>query len=172
MPKIPVDRIEAKTNGAAVRSGKGAAFQPDLTTIRFMSRALPGLLPTRVNGVCVADSIRLRKFVIAGGDDTPVTMPRTAFQVVYPDRTVMIDSGLDKATHDSFSPERPEPYDADAFAKLQRALAQARLIALTHHHADHVAGVLCAEDFGALARKTVITMDVADCMMNTPHRPI
>ncbi len=38
--------------------------------------------------------------MIQGGDETPVTMPRTAFQVVYPDCTVMIDSGLDKATHD------------------------------------------------------------------------
>ena len=42
---------------------------------------------------------------------------------------------------------------------------------LTHHHADHVAGVVCAPNFSALAAKTVITMDVADCMMNTPHRP-
>jgi glyoxylase-like metal-dependent hydrolase (beta-lactamase superfamily II) len=42
---------------------------------------------------------------------------------------------------------------------------------LTHHHADHVAGVLCAPNFSELAGKTVITMDVADCLMNTPHRP-
>src|SRR5260370_30517594 len=83
----------------------------------------------------------------------------------------MIDSGLDKATHDSFSPQKPEPYYAERFAELVRALEQARLILLTHHHADHVAGVICAEKFSALAAKTVITMDVADCLMNTPHRP-
>jgi glyoxylase-like metal-dependent hydrolase (beta-lactamase superfamily II) len=121
--------------------------------------------------VRVAASIRPRKFVIAGGDDTPVTMPRTAFQIIYPDCSVMIDSGLDKATHDSFSPDKPEPYYADAFATLQRALDQARLIVLTHHHADHVAGVVSAPSFAALAAKTLISMDVADCLMNTPHRP-
>ena len=124
-----------------------------------------------VNGVRVAASIRPRKFVIEGGDDTAVTMPRTAFQIVYPDCSVMIDSGLDKATHDSFSPDKPEPYFAEQFAKLQRALASARLIVLTHHHADHVAGVLCAPNFSELAGKTIITMGVADCMINTPHRP-
>jgi glyoxylase-like metal-dependent hydrolase (beta-lactamase superfamily II) len=98
-------------------------------------------------------------------------MPRTAFQIVYPDCSVMIDSGLDKATHDSFSPDKPEPYFAEQFAKLQCALASARLIVLTHHHADHVAGVLCAPNFSELAGKTIITMGVADCMINTPHRP-
>jgi glyoxylase-like metal-dependent hydrolase (beta-lactamase superfamily II) len=94
-----------------------------------------------------------------------------AFQVVYPDCSVMIDSGLDKATHDSFSPDKPEPYFAEQFAKLTRALDAARLIVLTHHHADHVAGVVSAPNFAELAGKTIITMDVADCLMNTPHRP-
>jgi glyoxylase-like metal-dependent hydrolase (beta-lactamase superfamily II) len=146
-------------------------FRPDLAAIRAMSAVLPGALPLAVNGVRVAASIRPRKFVIEGGDDTPVTMPRTAFQIVYPDCSVMIDSGLDKATHASFSPDKPEPYFSEQFAKLQRAIAMARLIVLTHHHADHVAGVLCAPNFSELAGKTIITMGVADCMINTPHRP-
>lgn len=147
------------------------AFAADLATIRALSMTLPGALPLGVNGVRVAASIRPRKFVIEGGDDTPVTMPRTAFQIVYPDCTLMIDSGLDKATHDSFSPEKPEPYFPEAFARLQRALNSARLIVLTHFHADHVAGVVCAPNFAELARKTVITHETAACLMNTPHRP-
>ena len=150
--------IHAKTDRGGASSG-AAEFQPDLALIRNLSTVLPGALPLAVNGVRVAASIRPRKFVIAGGDETPVTMPRTAFQIVYPDCTLMIDPGLDKTTHDSFSPEKPEPYDAGAFARLQRALSQARLIVLTHHHADHVAGVLCAKDFPALAGKTVITRE-------------
>jgi glyoxylase-like metal-dependent hydrolase (beta-lactamase superfamily II) len=163
--------INAKADSAGAGGGKAADFHPDLAAIRAMSTTLPGPLPLAVNGVRVAASIRPRKFVIEGGDDAPVTMPRTAFQIVYPDCSVMIDSGLDKATHDSFSPHKPEPYYPEQFAKLQRALGQARLIVLTHHHADHVAGVVCAPNFSELAAKTIITMDVADCMMNTPHRP-
>ncbi|MFL6821808.1 MAG: MBL fold metallo-hydrolase [Xanthobacteraceae bacterium] len=166
---MSLSEMNAKPEAAERR--KTAYFRPDLAVIRAMSTVLPGALPLAVNGVRVAASIRPRKFVIEGGDDTPVTMPRTAFQIVYPDCSVMIDSGLDKATHDSFSPDKPEPYFAEQFAKLERALANARLIVLTHHHADHVAGVLCAANFSELAGKTVITMDVADCMMNTPHRP-
>ena len=162
------------SDAAAIAAGKTNAerkFGADLAVIRAMSTVLPGALPVAVNGVRVAASIRPRKLVIQGGDETPVTMPRTAFQVVYPDCTVMIDSGLDKATHDSFSPDKPEPYYAEDFAKLKRALDAARLIVLTHHHADHVGGVVTASNFAALAAKTIITMDVADCLMNTPHRP-
>ena len=88
-----------------------SAFAADLSAIRGLAQVLPGALPTAVNGIRVAASVRPRKFVIEGGDESPVTMPRTAFQVVYPDCTVMIDSGLDQATHDSFAPDgKTEPY--------------------------------------------------------------
>ena len=104
--------------------------------------------------------------VIAGGDETPVTMPRTAFQLVYPDGTVMLDAGMDKATHDSFG--EGEPFYADEFAKLQHALNAARLILLSHYHADHVAGVLQAPNFAELASKTIATTDTIRLMMDTP----
>src|SRR5258708_2218824 len=156
------------TKAAGTERRNAVDFRPDLAAIRAMSAVLPGALPLAVNGVRVAASIRPRKFVIEGGDDTAVAMPRTAFQIVYPDCSVMIDSGLDKATHDSFSPDKPEPYFAEQLARLQRALASARLLVLTHHHADHVAGVLCAPNFSELAGKTNITLGVAEFMINTP----
>jgi glyoxylase-like metal-dependent hydrolase (beta-lactamase superfamily II) len=147
-------------------------FEADLNVIRRLANLLPGAKPTAVNGIRVAASIRPRKFVIEGGDDTPVTMPRTAFQVVYPDGTVMIDSGLDQETHDSFStPDKREPYFPDAFAQLQQALNQARMIVLTHFHADHVAGVTRAANYNELAAKTIISADTAECLVKTPHRP-
>ena len=156
---------------AAQSTQSAVAFAPDLAAIRAMANVLPGALPVGVNGIRVAASIRPRKFVIEGGDETPVTMPRTAFQIVYPDCAVMIDSGLDKATHNSFSPEKPEPYFPEAFAKLERALNAARLIVLTHYHADHVAGVVCAANFPVLARKTIVSAETADLMVSNPHRP-
>src|SRR5262249_60692889 len=94
-----------------------------------------------------------------------------ALQMAYSDGREMVDSGWAEAPPASSSRTNPEPYFAEQFAKLQRALAKARLIVLTHHHADHVAGVLCAPNFSELAAKTIITRGVADCLMNTPHRP-
>jgi glyoxylase-like metal-dependent hydrolase (beta-lactamase superfamily II) len=147
-------------------------FQVPLQHIRRLAGLLPGAWPVAVNAVRVAASVRPNKFVIAGGDDTPITMPRSAFQVVYPDGTVMIDSGLDQETHDSFStPDKREPYFPAEFAKLQKALNAARMIVLTHFHADHVAGVTQADNFNELAAKTFITVATAQCLLNTPHKP-
>ncbi|MDQ2954470.1 MAG: hypothetical protein M3R18_05975 [Pseudomonadota bacterium] len=164
------DVIEAKEAEPAAASA-AKTFDADLSIIRALSTIIPGALPVAVNGIRVAASIRPRKVIIQGGDERPVMMPRTAFQVVYPHCTMMIDSGLDKATHDSFSPDKPEPYFSEAFAKLRRALNAAQLIVLTHFHADHVAGILTAPNFYDLAQKTIITAATAQCMMNTPHRP-
>ncbi len=144
-------------------------FDADLAEIRALATVVPGALPVALNAVKFAASIRPRKFVIEGGDDTPVTMPRTACQVVYPDGTVMIDAGMDKATHESFG--EGEPYDSDAFAQVMRALRAARLIVLTHYHADHVGGIVTAPDSDELARKTIATADTLALMMNEPHRP-
>lgn len=144
-------------------------FDADLSAIRALAGVVPGALPVALNAVKFAASIRPRKFVVEGGDETPVTMPRTAYQVVYSDATVMIDAGMDKATHDSFG--EGEPYDRDAFAQLMRALRGARMIVLTHYHADHVSGVVTAEDADALARKTIATAETLSLMMNQPHRP-
>ena len=144
-------------------------FEVDLSAIRGLASVVPGPLPTALNAVRFAASIRSRKFVIEGGDETPVVMPRTAYQAVYPDGTVMIDSGMDQATHESFG--QGEPYDAEAFAKLKRALDDARMIVLTHYHADHSGGVITAENSQALARKTIATAETLSLMMNQPHRP-
>lgn len=144
-------------------------FAVDLSELRRLAGVIPGALPLAINGVRFAASIRPRKFVIEGGDETPVTMPRTAFQLVYPDGTVMLDAGMDKATHDSFG--EGEPFYPEEFAKLQRALDAARTIILTHYHADHVAGILQATNFAELACKTIATRVTFDLMKNNPHRP-
>jgi glyoxylase-like metal-dependent hydrolase (beta-lactamase superfamily II) len=147
-------------------------FAADLATIRRLAGLLPGQLPIAVNGIRVAASIRPKRFVIEGGDDTPVSMPRTAFQAVYSDGAVMIDSGLDQETHDSFSTsDKREPYFPEAFAKLQSALNAARMIVLTHFHADHVAGVTRASNYKDLAAKTIVSAETAKCLLTTPHRP-
>jgi glyoxylase-like metal-dependent hydrolase (beta-lactamase superfamily II) len=146
-----------------------AVFDADLTTVRALAHVVPGPLPLALNAIKFAASIRPRKFVIEGGDETPVTMPRTAYQVVYSDATVMLDAGMDKATHDSFG--EGEPYDSEAFVQLKRALDAARLIVLTHYHADHVGGIVTAANFDELARKTVAEAETLSLMMNNPHRP-
>ena len=78
-------------------------FDVDISTVRAMANVLPGSLPVALNAISVASSIRPRKLVVAGGDDTPTPMPRTAYQLVYGDGTFVLDSGLDLQTHESLT---------------------------------------------------------------------
>ena len=64
------------------------AFGADPAVIRHFADLISGARPMAVNGVRVAESIRPRKFVIADGDDTRATTPRTMFQGGCPDRSV------------------------------------------------------------------------------------
>ena len=161
----------AKPPVAVPTAVAAATFDIDLAKVRRLATLVPGSLPTAINGVRFAASIRPRRLVIEGGDDTPVTMPRTVYQLVYPDGTIMLDAAMDKATHDSFSPDKPEPYDADAFAGIVKALDRARMIVVTHFHADHAGGIITAANFHELAAKSLITTATARAMIETPHRP-
>lgn len=151
----------------------GDSFHCDLDVLRALALRQPGPLPVALNATIVAASIRPNRFVIEDGDDSPISMPRTAYQLVYEAGTVMLDSGLDKQTHDSFaSPQaEPEPYYEEEFARLREALHAARAIILTHYHADHVAGVVAAPNRDELAVKTFATAHTLRLMIEQPHRP-
>jgi glyoxylase-like metal-dependent hydrolase (beta-lactamase superfamily II) len=144
---------------------------PSLSELREEAERLTGPLPIAVNAVAVSESFRPRRVVVAGGDDSPTAMPRTAFQLVYPCTTTMIDTGLDRETHDTFASGAPEPYHDERFEEVLRALDDADRIVLTHHHADHVGGLVTSPDFDRLADKTLVTAATARLLVERPHRP-
>ena len=146
-------------------------YEVDIEAVRAQARVLPGALPVAINAISVAASIRPRKLIVDGSDDTPTAMPRTAYQLVYPDGTVMLDSGLDIETHESFGKGESEPYYPDQYDLLQMALDQAKAVFLSHYHGDHAGGILQSPNFKELARKTIISSETARILVQEPHRP-
>src|SRR2546421_9618847 len=113
-----------------------------LARVRIAATAIPGVWPSRINYVKLAESHRPLADIIEGGSQERYVSARTAFQVVYPSGSVMIDAGMDQAVHKFFGFGREEPYWADKNASVQEALKKASLIIVTHEHGDHVAGVI------------------------------
>src|SRR5262245_20765605 len=74
----------------------------DLNAIRQVVKSTAGELPLRVNVVKFADSRRTKIFAVKGAPIEPSIQARTAYQVVYPDCTVMIDTGMDLQVHKFF----------------------------------------------------------------------
>src|SRR5436190_23382597 len=73
-----------------------------LARVRRAATTIPGALPSRINYVKVAESHRPMGDIIDGGSKENYVSARTAFQVVYPVGSVMIDSGMDQTVHKFF----------------------------------------------------------------------
>jgi len=140
---------------------RASAPYPDdlLERARLAATAIPGELPTAINVAKVAESHRTYAAIIEGGSDDPFISARTAFQVLYPDGSVMLDSGMDEEVHRYYGFGRDEPYWQDVNDDVQVALRRAQLIIITHEHGDHIAGVIRSEHRDELAAKTLLTKD-------------
>jgi glyoxylase-like metal-dependent hydrolase (beta-lactamase superfamily II) len=155
----------------AVGPAHAQSFSADLSAIRQAAKAMPGARPLRVNVVKFAESRRTKNFAVKGAPREPSIQARTAFQVVYPDGTVMIDTGMDLDVHKFFGRGVEEPYFPEQEQKVERALSSAKAIVVTHEHGDHIAGVIRSPAFATLAPKTTITRAQLQTLMTSPQMP-
>lgn len=150
-----------------------AAPYPDnlLQRVRLAASAIPGEPATAINVAKVAESHRSYAAIIEGGSDDIFISARTAFQIVYPAGSVMLDSGMDEEVHRYYGFGRDEPYWPDVNSEVQAALRRAQLIIITHEHGDHVAGVIRSEHHDEIAAKTILTRDQVRTLSTAPQIP-
>src|SRR5438105_12149003 len=141
------------------------AFSADIKDVRHVASLIPGAKPLRINVLKFAESRRTKNFSIKGAPQEPSIQARTAFQIVYPDGTIMVDSGMDLQVHKFFGRGQEEPYFADAAARVEKAVRAARIIVMTHEHGDHVAGVIRTPFFAEIAPKAVLTRTQVDTLL-------
>jgi glyoxylase-like metal-dependent hydrolase (beta-lactamase superfamily II) len=150
---------------------KAAVWSADLNEIRRVAAMIPGSLPLRINVVKFAESRRSKKFSVKGAPDEPSVQARTAFQVVYPDSKVMVDTGMNQQVHKYFGRGVEEPYYPEQAKQVEKALQGARMIVVTHEHGDHVAGVIDTPLAAELAPKTVLTRTQVQTLLTQPQMP-
>ena len=164
--------VLAATVLAPTLYGQTSAYPGDLLErVRQAADDLPGAPPESINYIKIAESHRTYAGVIDGGTDEPFVSARTAFQVVYPGGSVMIDAGMDEEVHRFYGFGREEPYWQERNERVQAALSAANLIVVTHEHGDHVAGVLRSPDRDAIAAKTILTEAQARTLTTAPQLP-
>jgi glyoxylase-like metal-dependent hydrolase (beta-lactamase superfamily II) len=146
-------------------------WQADLTEIRQAAGLIPGPRPLRVNVIKVAESRRTKNFAVKGLPAEPSVQARTAYQIVYADGTIMVDTGMDLATHKFFGRGVEEPYFPEAEARVEEALQRAKAVIVTHEHGDHVGGLIRSDRFAELAPKSVLTRGQLDTLLNEPQMP-
>ncbi len=146
-------------------------WHADLAEIRQAAGMIPGSRPLRVNVIKFAESRRTKNFAVKGLPAEPSVQARTAYQIVYADGTIMVDTGMDLATHRFFGRGVEEPYFPEAEARVAEALQKAKAIIVTHEHGDHIGGLIRSEHFSELAPKTALTRAQLDTLINEPQMP-
>ncbi|MFC1665373.1 hypothetical protein ACFL17_07065 [Pseudomonadota bacterium] len=150
---------------------KDKPWQADLGKIREAANMMPGERPLRINVAKMAETHRPKSMVVDGGSDDVNILARMAYQVIYPDGSIMLESGMDKEIHKSFGKGREEPYFVEENDKVQQALRESIFNVVTHEHGDHMAGVAITPHFDEIAPKTLLTTVQAWSLLEQPHRP-
>lgn len=146
-------------------------YLPEISELRRLANVVPGDFPKKINVTKVADTIRPGNVVVKGSDpDKTYTLARTVYQFEYSDGNIMLDSGMDLETHRTFG-KTEEPYYQDNFDQVNRALSSAKMILLSHYHADHSAGVIRNPNFEEIAHKVWVSKETASLLVQHPHKP-
>ncbi len=160
-----------RTTGVTVLAQGASGWTASLDDIRRTAALIPGARPLRINFLKFAESRRTKNFSVKDAPATPSIQARTAFQVIYPDGSVMVDAGMDLAVHTFFGRGVEEPYFPEAAAQVEQAVRRARLIVVTHEHGDHVAGVIHTPAAADLAPRTLLTRTQVQTLLSTPQMP-
>jgi glyoxylase-like metal-dependent hydrolase (beta-lactamase superfamily II) len=115
-----------------------------------------GPLPEHLEVEKVGEFAFPRTLVVAGDGFSMHRMVLLAHRVVWPDHSLLIDTAMSSAAAGVLPGGK---FDQASFARVEKAMTQAKDIVFTHEHSDHVGGVASAPDFGAIAKQTHLTRE-------------
>jgi glyoxylase-like metal-dependent hydrolase (beta-lactamase superfamily II) len=143
---------------------KTTNFTLDINSIREMTQTEKYQLPVRLNSLIVAEGEIPGWIVVAGGSPHNFSISFTSFQVVYADKTVIIECPFNKALYDQFCRFeflgiKGKGFHRENYAILQKAMLEAEHIIATHEHWDHVGGIAQSPNLSKLMQKAVLTKE-------------
>lgn len=128
-------------------------FAIDLAALHHIATSA-GPLPERMEVEKVGTFAFPQTFVVAGGGFHAHPMVLLVHRVLWPDRSLIIDTAMSPAAAKSLPGAQ---LDGAAYDRVQAALKKADSIVFTHEHPDHVGGAAKAPDFAAIAGKIRMT---------------
>lgn len=142
-------------------------FPLDLAALRRAAGPVGGG-PARIEIEQLSHNDAPRLAMVAGTDWGTVDLVRASYRLVWPHRSVIVDTANSFALARQFGARR---YDAAGWSRLLRAMDAADAIVVTHEHSDHLGGLMAAPDAVRLLAKARLTPEQVDAgPLSTPYR--
>ena len=117
----------------------------------------PSRLPTEIRVLEIGRDKAPGFAARAGGFGTDWNTTYNSVQIVWPDRTMIIDGAIDAETAAAMKQSEADwAFDASAYETLLAAMLSAESVLITHEHLDHVMAVARHPDPAALAPKLLL----------------
>ena len=139
-------------------------FHLNLEEVRKLGNSERDQLPLRVNSLIVAEGEIPDWIVVAGGALNNFPISFTSFQVVYDDKTGIIESPFNRKLFDQFCRFKllgikGKWFHEERYNILQQSMLDASFIVATHEHWDHVGGIAQSPYLKEIIKKTVLTTE-------------
>jgi glyoxylase-like metal-dependent hydrolase (beta-lactamase superfamily II) len=131
-------------------------FVIDVDALHRAATSGGGALPERIEVEKVGEFAFPQTFVVAGGGFRMHPMVLLAHRVVWPDRSLIVDTAMPPEAAKKMPGAK---FEVASYERLQAAMKKAGDVVFTHEHQDHVGGVAAASDFAAIAGKVRMTQE-------------
>lgn len=132
-----------------------AQYPLDMTEVRRLANSLPGAKPSAINYEHIYNSRFTKGMTVTGGGWEGTDLAIYSYQLVYPDRTVIIDTAMaDDMPLPGFA---VQGYDTEAWERMLVAMEKAELIVVTHEHMDHIGGIAAHPKLKSLLPRIKLT---------------
>ena len=142
-------------------------FILDLAEIRSTAARMPGLGPTRIEVEELSHTFVPKIAMVAGTTWGKVDLVRASYRLVWPQRSVVIDTGNSLRMAERWG---AATYDLGAWDRMQGALNGANAIVVTHEHADHLGGLMESPNLTAALAHALLTPEQVDGRRSLPLR--